>query len=1783
MSDEDEGQSTQQKVTHVEDCSSKLNQQIKELKVLRGIVKGQVTKLKTYITSKSKEANIFELETKLGLLENYFSNFNNHQSRLECIDEDEPQTDERANFEDIYFKLKSKILKLINSKNPRQSISLDKSLSGFSNHVNVPSIKNLDLPQFNGEMTEFLEFWSSFSKLVDENTSINEITKFQYLKGCLVGKAKNIIKNIDNIEEGYKEAIELLKIRYLNKKLLFNAHINSILDIQEISKPTSDNIRSIADTINGNLRSLLTIGEKSQIADALLLKLVVPRLDRNTQIRWEEFVAEKYINAIEDDEDDGKKFLYPTFEEFSKFIERRCVTLDSLENNRSHTSDKARFSSKKSSFVVTSPEKCLFCQESPHDLQNCKKFSQLSPMSRYNEAKKLKLCILCLKTGHGVKQCRAKKCMHCNENHHNLLHRKNERNTRDVTSSNFNNFGSPTTTIPHLNSSNNSQEATTSQNIVENPHSTNSLVSNSDNRQVILPSALINVVDSEGNTIQCRALLDSASQSNFVTNKLAQKLKLNTTSTNTIVSGIGNLTSSKLNFKTDILIRSRINRFTATLEAILIDKITGLQPNRKFDIQNIKVPNNLSLADPYFNVPNEIDLLIGAELFWKIICVGQIRNNDDSPIFQKTMLGWVVSGTIINSPTFSFCCTTTEPVSNSLEQVMEKFWSIENLDDEISKPSLEHLACEEHFKKNFARDSSGRCVVKLPLHLDPVLIGDSYNIALKRFLNLEKKLHSDLNLKLEYTKFLKEYLDLQHMEPVELSSIDKNRCFFLPHHCVVKLESSSTKYRVVFDGSCKGTGKRSLNDALLNGPIIQQDLFTILLRFRSHKFVLGADIVKMYRQILVDESDRNLQCILWRNKPEDPIQIFRLTTVTYGTKSASYLAIRSLNEIAMIYSEKFRVGSKIILTDFYVDNLLTGNDSLEALQQIKEEIVKILNFGNFPLKKWASNSAKMLQNIPKEDQEPILKFQDDDVIKTLGLNWSPSTDCFVFYFNDPGELQVVCKRSILSLIARFFDPLGLINPIITAAKIFQQHLWKIKLDWDESLPMDLFTKWKEFSKQLTLVNEIRFKRYVFSDGLVKELHCFADASEKAYGACIYLRSIQSNGTVDVQLMCAKSKVAPLKTITLARLELCASLLLCRLLQKVKSPFEINFSNIYCWTDSTIALSWINSNSYEFSTFVANRITRIQELSKDCVWKHCPTDCNPADFVSRGSTPQKLVDSKIWFYGPEFLYLPPSSWPKTPDLKGEIVPEKKQLKFSFVASNIEDEIGSHKYVNNFFRMTCIFGYVSRFIKNAKNKQKISRSVGNLTVVEIQQGLILVIKNLQAVYFSSDLRQLKTGQLLNSNSRIRCLNPFLDTNNIIRVGGRIKYSNLPFSAKHQILLPNSHPFINSLINYYHLIFCHTGCQNLLNILREKFWIINGKQVIRKVISQCVTCFKANPRPTHQLMGDLPHDRVIMQRPFLVSGVDYCGPFLITNRIRGRPPYKCYISIFVCFSTKAVHMELVTDLTSNSFLAALKRFFARRGKAAKIYSDNATNFVGVQRHLKELFKFISSNNYKRSIEDFSLKQSLDWKFIPPRAPHWGGLWESAVKIAKYHLYRTCRNNLFSYEEFYTLICQVEMTMNSRPITPLSSDPNDFSALSPGHFLIGQPMVCINYPPINDSSTLSYRYKNIQNIYQKFWSQWSKGYLNNLQGRQKWSQPQLNLQVDDLVLLIEKDIPTMKWPLGRITYLHPSLDKKVRVVTVKTESGTYIRNVNKLCRLPVESRHFQGGQNEEISSPET
>ncbi|XP_065085820.1 uncharacterized protein LOC135707835 [Ochlerotatus camptorhynchus] len=1105
-----------------------------------------------------------------------------------------------------------------------------------------------------------------------------------------------------------------------------------------MKRESATELHSLVEKFEANVKVLQQLGERTEYWDILLIRMLSIRLDPTTRRDWEEYSSTK--QAI-------------TFNELTSFIQRRITVLQAIKAKTIETQpsitqkkpiQRSVSSHGASQFNVRN---CVICSDH-HPLYLCGSFSKLSVEEKEKEVRRHQLCRNCLRKGHLSRDCSSStNCRKCRGRHHTLLclnHSSSSLNSKPISSQQ----PKSVTPAPAIDPPTTSASAT----VVE---SISCASAGYKRKTILLATAVIILIDDEGVQHVARALLDSGSECCFITERFSQRIKAQRKKIYLPITGIGQAsTQAKLKFTSTI--RSRVGEYSTNVEFLVLPKVTVDLPATSVDTSTWDMPSSIQLADPSFDSTNPIDIIIGAEIFFDLFKVpGRIPLGDNLPVLVNSVFGWVVAGKSTISPSTALVVANVATVSD-IHQLMEKFWTIEE-DSTSTAYSVEETACEEHFRRTIRRNSEGRYIVRLPVKDDVIKqLGDNRRTAVRRFRMLEGRLVRNADLAKQYRDFMDEYLTLGHMKQVFDYQAPPSPCYHMPHHAVVREESTTTKLRVVLDASCKTPEGPSLNDALMVGPTVQQDIRSIIMRSRIRRVMIIADAKQMYRQVLVDERDTPLLRIVWTPSPDLPLGTYELLTVTYGTASAPFLATRVLLQLADDEQESFPEAVEILRKDFYVADLFSGAKSVEEAIELRQQLEALLAKGGFQLRKWASNEETVLDGLAPENRalKASIDLDRDQCIKSLGLHWEPASDQLKYHIELPADSSdsPLTKRIALSQIARLFDPLGLLGPVVISAKLFMQALWTLKDDdgkvwnWDQELPMPLRERWNIYRSQLPLLNSLRIERYILSSTPSSvQYHFFSDASQHAYGACCYIRSSDSSGAVKAALLTARSKVAPLKQQSIPRLELCGALLAAKLYQKVTASLELPGETFF-WVDSTTVICWLKATPSTWNTFVANRVSKIQLATQNCSWNHVSGQENPADYLSRGIPAENLIENQLWWQGPKWLQLDQHSWPIEQinnEFNSEALHEAGKRATTGCPASTEPSF-IDLYVDkfsNYDRMLRVTAYCRRFIQHCRRAPANNTETNYISTDEKNAAEATLIRLIQKQTFADEWRNLR----------------------------------------------------------------------------------------------------------------------------------------------------------------------------------------------------------------------------------------------------------------------------------------------------------------------------------------------------------------------------------------------------------------------------------------------------------
>ncbi|XP_062539042.1 uncharacterized protein LOC134207338 [Armigeres subalbatus] len=1724
-----------------------------------------------------------ELQIRLRLekLEAKWDEFEEIQSEIEGTEEFEENIDQhrqvRADFEDKYFEVRAGLEGKLPREVPQnigQNIAQSAAPGQNDNVHSYIRLPQINLPEFDGHFENWLAFHDTFKALIDSSPELTNIQRFHYLRASLKGDALKLVDSFPMSEANYRIAWDSLVARFSNKYLLMKRHLNALFEYPKMRKETATGIHELIDCFERNTNILDQLGERTSGWGAMLTHLMVSKLDDTSQKRWEE-----HASGVEE----------PSFAVLIEFLKKQsrvldAVSVDQLFSTAGGSSSSNFFKSRPMKVSVNSTTEnflptCMVCNEQ-HFISRCPSFSELPLEERLQFTNSKHLCSNCLGRNHLARDCPSKyRCRTCSKKHHSLLHPgfPGSGSTSSTSTADLAVLAvTPSTSggTPDSGNPDSCSISSISSNVAIGVHDSH----------VFLLTVMLKVKDRWGRNHLARAILDSGSQANLMTEHLCQLLKLQRSDRKVEISGIGR-SRKQIAHEVSTVISSRIQDYSQPMNFLVMAQVTDDQPASSLSIPNWKPFPDMELADPEFFHSGPIDIVLGSQFFYDFHLLHggrlQIRKFDNMlPVFVNTVFGWVAAGeSECNERTSSVSCHLA--VVDSLDKSIERFWNIEELIDKKPR-SLEEEDCETHFRETVTRDNTGRYVVRYPKRMDfDKLIGESKSTAVRRFHQLERRLGRDADIRKRYNDFMLEYIVLGHMKLIgaieNIKDHERTVCY-LPHHPVFKESSTTTKLRVVFDGSAKTSTNHSLNDALLTGPVIQDDLLDLMLRFRKHPIALVADVEKMYRQIRLNPEDTSLQRVIWRFDPSDPIEVYELQTVTYGLSPSSFLATRVIQKLAEDIGNQYELAAPKLSKDFYMDDFISGAESVDQARQLRKDAQALMAEGGLHLRKWNSNRPEVLDDttIESNGSVPTMHFEPEQKIKTLGVVWEIESDQFGMEVLILKIDEQWTKRKVFSAIAQLYDPLGLVSPVTAWAKIRMQHLWLIAADWDDVIPEDICIKWQEFYEQLPLLQSFKVPRYVFvPDAVEVQFHIFSDASEMAYGACIYARSTSKDGKINTELISAKSRVAPLKRISLPRLELCAALLGAKLYARIAAALEMEEVRCCFWSDSTVVLHWIQAPSNSWQTFVGNRTSEIQRLTHGHLWKHVKGIDNPADYISRGMLPQNFIENTVWRAGPVWLCQREENWPEQPMLQSISEDLLERRKTVLLTKEASPDISLFERYSTFWKLVRITAIVLRFISRCRTKTP--HQTPYLTVSELQAAKETLVKTVQYQNFPEEVKTLKRKGTVPSKSPLKNLQLFVDQKGILRLGGRLRLSEEKYQTKHPMVLPSKHPLTKLIAEHFHIALLHSGPRMTMATMRQEFWPLRAKDLVNSVCRKCHKCFRNRPAPITQPIGQLPKTRIAPSKPFNITGVDYCGPVYMKPVHRRAAPQKAFIAVFVCFTTKAVHLELVCDLSTDAFIAALRRFIARRGLPSEIHSDNGTNFQGAKNAMAAWYTLLNDPHQKQKIHDECSRRTIKWNFIPPRAPNFGGLWEAAVKTTKSTLSKILGNVRLSYEDYATVLAQVEANMNTRPLTPLSEDADELDVLTPGHFLTGSSFAALPDPDYSNVPTGRLKhYQQLQQLIQQHWIRWRKEYLTELNIQRKKSSSPVEIFVGQLVLVREDNKSSATWPLARILSIHPGEDQITRVVTLKTATGTYTRAVSKICPLPFDENLMQPTTNE-------
>lgn len=1659
---------------------------------------------------------------------------------------------------------------MLENKNLNNRIHLienDQIISINRNNVNS---ENIEFKTNNVEMSNLLSELCSFQRtnfIFQISNSIANLNHYDSLK-TMSNFFRKFELNTSNLNE--KEKINILISKFdENLSLIYdslsNIEKNNYISIKNIILNSSKEARSRISNQN-----LLFSGVKRRTNESLLdfgrrvLNITKDSLKVNTPVETiEDLAITQFIKEIEDPYIRNSLVLsreHDTFDQIlnkavnlyenSKLCEKYKEVRNKNANNfnfKSKLSHNKSYPNSQGSPTVTFATQtkkftsnvkfssCLFCEKN-HNTSSCSIYRDVE--SRINRLIVLRRCLRCVRLGHKVENCHTKlRCSSCpGENHHPFLCIKN-----------INSFQSETT---NLTMSNSDVDTVVS--------STLSQISDSKNLNniVLLKCIKCKVFNPNNVSLNSTALImfDDGSTTSYISSALAKKLHLSAISNDS--------------FKISVFHDSSLKEINSDLVSLNLCLKSG--NNFKVDLRTIK---NIAKSVPYalisdmsnYDVESILfqngspDILIGSDLYYEFEIYPYSNLTSGYTLLNST-LGNIIGGkgtgyckkivscvnlSSLYPPNFSGSSNTNE--FENLNKKVSNYFSLEGIGIVEEPPEK---FCLDEFQKSIFFNGD-RYEVCLPWKKFPPDLNANIGLCIGRLKSILKFLKSKPNLLTEYNKNISEQLKNDVIELVE-NDFQSTMMHYIPHQPVVRAEKN--KLRIVYDASAKiNKCSNSLNDCIYSGPLLLRNLSGILLRFRLYPVVVLADVEKAFHQVSLNPRDRDFTRFFWvKNLDDDNLDnnlvSYRFKRVSFGLTSSPFLlAITIINHFEKLKLSEF----SDVTTNLYVDNLVINCLSHEIAAKkcslIKAEFLKI----GMNLREFVSNESKALSNLSEND-----KLQGN-IHKILGLFWHTSSDCIEYHVSYSHEIKTISKQTILSFIASIYDPVGLISPGILPFKIFFQSLWNEDLKWSDPINSSLVLEWERLVLSINTSVSIKIPRLcttLTKSNTVHELHAFADASSYAFSCCVYLRTISNVNSIMSNLIFSKSKVYPnrlknkmsihraellgvliaVRAIIFCQNELMRDTIICKSLDK----------NLNIWTDSSTVLHWLRSTVKQ-ETFIANRLKKILSVKYLTCRYVCSSD-NPADIASRGCLFSELNNNTLWWHGPEWMKM--TEFPTH-----NLVPVFCSNLTSVVSIGSESRkiIFDFERFSSWNRMLNCMMYVLRFLAKIVKKSSNVLSFGN---VVLSSGCFTVeernLAQLKLVYLSQQLNPPGTNEIENLNLK--------KSDGVWCSIGRINNSLVEESSKNPIWISRKCKFTYLFVYHTHRIMHHAGTNTVLNQIRSKFWFSQGRRTVFSIIYKlCLTCRKLNSFPYNRpVMPQLPPERVQQSVNFASTGVDYFGPLILKGN------KKIWVCLFTCMVIRAIHMEIIDSLSTESFIEALRKFIARRGKPQIIFSDNAKHFVLAQKVLDT--SKLKNPLYSKEFLEFLSKNSISWKFITERAAWKGGFFERLIGVVKNHIRKSLSKSSLSWSKFECILFEIELIVNCRPLSFVSDRVDSVTPIRPIDFLSPNINSSIITPISSHLKTLSsnketllenWKFSNLK--LDKFWSSWHKDYLLSLRERyfklNSCKSPYIPKN-GEVVLIFDENLPKNLWKLGVIAN-NENLDENTRSVQLKLSSGVVTR----------------------------
>ena len=1259
------------------------------------------------------------------------------------------------------------------------------------------------------------------------------------------------------------------------------------------------------------------------------------------------------------------------------------------------------------------------------------------------------------------------------------------------------------------------------------------LTANVSDTTVVHPVVIVKVKG-----LKFRALLDSGASHSYVSSTLVDLVKATPVKSEDrrIATLMGTITTKLSQY--DLCLEAVQGDFKLNARVTKINKRELLSLDNPHNAKKIKdYPHlrDIKLDDVPIKKKLPVHLILGANEYAKIRTRAQLRvGRQGEPLAEHTRFGWSIMAPGVESDVTAGFLAVNSTVD------YEHLCALDVL-GLADTPSGDQEMVHEEFREQLTRDPvEGWYETGLPWKGNHPPLPNNRTGSLRRLQTQVQKLRRSGKLE-EYDAIIREQLEKGIVEEAPDKVVGRE--YYMPHRAVIREEAESTKMRVVYDCSARAEGGApSLNDCLDPGPPLQNRLWDVLVRERFHSVALAGDMRKAFLQVRIREGERDALRFFWLSSLDsNEVQVLRFTRALFGMASSPFLLGGVIEQHLKNWRDKLADNVAEIGKSLYVDDLISGGSTVTVAKTLKRDATTIFGDAGFQLHKWHSNIPELESDaeIPTNGEDTFAKLQlsstSGEGCKLLGLGWDKVEDTIQVTF--PTENAVLTKRGVLAKLARIYDPLGLVSPTTLQGKILFREACEMKRAWDTPLSSELRLRWKKWESSLpaSIVTGRTLAPHLEPIETV-ELHGFGDASGVGVAAVVYAVVHQKSGTTQ-SLVAAKARLAK-KGLTIPRLELVAGHMAVNLVDNVRQALAgFPVVSVHCWLDSTVALHWIRGGG-QYRQFVANRVRKIGAHDVDS-WRYVSTTQNPADLGSRGGS---VVDATLWWNGPEWLQ-DRGAWPFNPvtTASPESNVESKIVREVIAAVNVDLELDEFDQLlerHDLRKTLRICAWIARFAHNCRvSNPKIT---GPITTAERQSQNDWWFRRVQSrarnsIKFTDDELQLN-------------LQP--NVSKILECRGRIQ-------GRYPIYLPDDCLFTEKFVELAHVRALHGGVALTMAKVRDNHWVPRLRQLVKKVIKGCWGCKRfqalalATPPP-----GLLPRERTEGSTAFEVIGVDFAGP--IRYRKSTRAEGKAYLALYTCSLSRALHLEMLPDMGTATFLGSLKRLVARRGRPAKIFSDNGGTFVGAA-------KWLSQIRRDEKVQGYLADEEIVWRFNLSRAPWWGGQFERLVGLFKRAFFKVVGGGMLSWTELCEVVLEVETQLNHRPLSYVEDDIQ-LPLLTPASFLFQRSNRLPEQEYWREENTdLRKRVKYLRSCKDALWRRWTSEYLKALRERHNCQRDDKRqpLKVGEVVIVRAEEKNRGKWPLAIVTRVFPGKDGIVRAVELRCGKSFWQRPIQHLYPL--------------------